>query len=923
MAFSSTFPSYQFTGTFRNYQQRVLNRIPQLLADKRIHVVAAPGSGKTILGLEMICRLNQPALVIAPTIAIRDQWIERFRTHFAAHPSNTHATASHCSSTLPGPADSSAPSCVSSPTSCPPEHVNPSTTHDLPTPNELCSTDLHHPRALTVVTYQSLYSAFTRSQDPETGEDFADLDVVAAMRDAGIHTLCLDEAHHLRSAWHRCLIAFRSALKDVTTISLTATPPYDSTVSEWGKYIDLCGPIDEEISTPELVATGDLCPHQDYIYVTQPSIEESAQIAALHQPNDRALETVIKRGLLAHIMEELTRALETDSAFNEALDDEDSLLHLVNLLYAAGFDIPPRLYSFFQPDNRQLPQANALQFVISHPHLFREETYQSVVEALRAERLLSGTTITNPHDKDIARILTSSATLLRASADIAQAEYAALGSNLRLVVLADHIQASYSKAIGTDEPLLHNGVIPIFEKIRRRLPHDAPLGVLTGSVVIVPESILNALNIIAAHYQEVISKVTPLKAGYVQITFASGTRGSVRCITHAFESGLLIGLIGTAALLGEGWDAPHANAAILATKIRAFMLTNQMRGRVIRSAGSSEKTANIWHIASCQLPTNLMAELFGHRDTSDAVWSSPEISSLASRFTTFVAPHVVEPRIESGIQRCFASDLSTTYRNITKENNTMLARAQNRKAMAQQWYQALGSAGGVQLPSLLMRIRCEFTPRIRVGIVNYVEVIFGLIASALLFLATQTTRFVRSSTVCMVVMLVCAIAFAGVSLLRWYVMTHTLDPHQRLRRQSHALIQTLKESQLVSSYDLDIAVTNTCAFVVGGTIAERLLCARALEQLYGPIGNPRYLLSLTHQGIRYRTFFCQAVPDILGTKREYVDLFLAHLRRQGIAMQATYLRTDAGRAALIRARRYCASNIATQLMRMVREVTPQ
>ena len=48
-------------------------------------------------------------------------------------------------------------------------------------------------------------------------------------------------------------------------ISLTATPPYDSTPSQWKRYIDLCGPIDEEISTPELVREGSLCPHDDYI----------------------------------------------------------------------------------------------------------------------------------------------------------------------------------------------------------------------------------------------------------------------------------------------------------------------------------------------------------------------------------------------------------------------------------------------------------------------------------------------------------------------------------------------------------------------------------------------------------------------------------------------------------------------------------
>ena len=33
-----------------------------------------------------------------------------------------------------------------------------------------------------------------------------------------------------------------------------------------GHYDALCGPIDAEISAPELVATSDLCPHQDLVY---------------------------------------------------------------------------------------------------------------------------------------------------------------------------------------------------------------------------------------------------------------------------------------------------------------------------------------------------------------------------------------------------------------------------------------------------------------------------------------------------------------------------------------------------------------------------------------------------------------------------------------------------------------------------------
>src|SRR6266853_5369136 len=63
--------------SWRSYQARVLDHLDSYLDDKRVHIVAAPGSGKTVLGLEIIRRIDQPTLVLAPTITIRDQWVDR------------------------------------------------------------------------------------------------------------------------------------------------------------------------------------------------------------------------------------------------------------------------------------------------------------------------------------------------------------------------------------------------------------------------------------------------------------------------------------------------------------------------------------------------------------------------------------------------------------------------------------------------------------------------------------------------------------------------------------------------------------------------------------------------------------------------------------------------------------------------------
>ena len=76
------FKNLRFQGTFRYYQQRVLDNADAYLKDGKINIVAAPGSGKTVLGLELIRRLGNACIILSPTTAIRQQWGERFKSLF-------------------------------------------------------------------------------------------------------------------------------------------------------------------------------------------------------------------------------------------------------------------------------------------------------------------------------------------------------------------------------------------------------------------------------------------------------------------------------------------------------------------------------------------------------------------------------------------------------------------------------------------------------------------------------------------------------------------------------------------------------------------------------------------------------------------------------------------------------------------------
>ena len=55
-----------FKGTWRSYQQRVLDKYDRYSQDRKIHIVAAPGSGKTTLGIELIKRIRLLGFNLSP-----------------------------------------------------------------------------------------------------------------------------------------------------------------------------------------------------------------------------------------------------------------------------------------------------------------------------------------------------------------------------------------------------------------------------------------------------------------------------------------------------------------------------------------------------------------------------------------------------------------------------------------------------------------------------------------------------------------------------------------------------------------------------------------------------------------------------------------------------------------------------------------
>ena len=171
-------PDASFHGEWRPYQERVLRELEFHLEDHFLHVVAAPGAGKTVLGLEVIQRLGHHAVILTPRTAIREQWIDTFSTFFL---SDTALAA------------------------------------------ELVSSDIEDQKPLTVLTYQSLVGSRSATTDNKSSVSEAISKLARGMREPNVKTLVLDESHHLTEAWGAEVQTILELVPDLWVVSLTAT----------------------------------------------------------------------------------------------------------------------------------------------------------------------------------------------------------------------------------------------------------------------------------------------------------------------------------------------------------------------------------------------------------------------------------------------------------------------------------------------------------------------------------------------------------------------------------------------------------------------------------------------------------------------------------------------------------------------------
>ena len=512
-----------FKGRWRQYQKQVLDRFQDYQADGHVHLVAAPGSGKTTIGIELIARFGNPDLILVPTVTIREQWVDRIQTAFL---------------------------------------------EDGQRLSDLVSQNLKEMKALTIVTYQAFHSAMNQLQSQEDGEaeDFVGFDLLASLRAQKVATLCLDECHHLRNEWWKSLEAFRKQYEQLQVISLTATPPYDSEPELWERYIRMCGEIDQEITVPELVKEDTLCPHQDFVYMCSPTAEESERLKRFEETKWNYIHHLIVDPDFQTFVAG-SKVLKGDISSDLLLEDPKYLSAILIYMHSQGLSIPPFLQNLL--GTQKLPALTSywletlLQSMLYQTPDWYEDSdgYRKKLEAdLKARGLVEKRQVYLVKSKSSDQLLTQSLGKLSAIADIFLTEYESLGQELRQLVLADYIRKDFATYLGDDQATISQlGVLPYFESIRRKAQEQeisVSLAVLSGSVVILPTDVVAELKELLPQVPLSFSSIGHLdQKDYVQIGFPSSAKGIVAAVTELFQRGRIQVLVGTKSLHGEGWDA--------------------------------------------------------------------------------------------------------------------------------------------------------------------------------------------------------------------------------------------------------------------------------------------------------------------------------------------------------------------------------
>ena len=512
-------------------------------------------------------------------------------------------------------------------------------------------------------------------------------------------------------------------------------------------------------------------------------------------------------------------------------------------------------------------------------------------------------------NEKLKKKLVSSVGKLKSIAEITGCEAEDRGGELRLLILTDYIKKESLSVIGSREQPDSVSIVSVFETVRKT---GVSVGALSGSLVILPDICADKLRAERVQFEK-----SPLgDTGYSVYDFRADNREKVGIVGALFEKGVINVLVGTKSLLGEGWDAPCVNSLILASFVGSFMLSNQMRGRAIRTyPRQPDKTAAIWHLVTVERPC-IYAE--GVLDKINCIVNdntnklvSCDYETVSSRFDCFVAPNYETGEIESGISRVSLIKPPYDSKGVERINREMIKLSRKREELRLTWQDAVSVSSTLnEVSSISKEKRTPPFVFLNIALAAFLLSLFGTGIAVIIsiFFQALVLSDVYRLPVIILTFLICFIAAVLFSrLLNNKILTH-LNPVRSVRTLAKCILKAMQELKLVSdraqvkveSDDKGILIVTE---LINASVHDQNIFHTAMKEMLSPIENPRYVLIPYGRLGNARYKYALACPEILGSKNEYAECLADKLKRSMGRMEAVYTRTEKGRKLIMTCRK--------------------
>jgi len=665
---------------FRRHQGEALAALDAAWAAgrDRAWVVLPPGAGKTLVGLETIRRAGLPAVVLSPNTAIQGQWVAGWRS-----------------------------------------------LHGHTGPDTAIATDRDLDAPVTALTYQALavFADPPDRDDPADHDDPADRDgpadpggaedpaptelgrlhphgraLVARLQELGPLTLVLDECHHLLESWGRLLAEVLDLLPQARVLGLTATPPTTLSTEQADLVGELFGEVVHATSVPAVVREGDLAPFTDLVWLVEPTALEQEW---LDGQRERFAELTTALSDPAYgstpFLTWVDQRFAGEVPFarvarqHPALADAALRLAHVGLLQLRQDD--PAAQAAAGERHRRAPDDEDWALLVDDWHdrclaLSGDPADEEVRGGLRRALPSVGWALTRSGVRrgrsPVDRVLARSAAKSRALVEIVSAEHRVLGDRLAMLVICDHeaatatVPADLAGVVGTRAGSARLALADLLAD-----PGTAALDpvLVTGRTVAGARSTMVRLrDRVAVEHPHVSLVVSDADAdGIYELTGPAGgstgwsSRTWVRSVTAMLADGEARVLVGTRALLGEGWDAPRVTGLVDLSTATTVGSVVQTRGRTLRlDPADPDKVAVNWTV--CAVATD--------HPRGDSDWNRT-VRKHEGYFGVDAAGDVVDG--VAHVHPSFSPFAPPDPATFDATNAAMLVRAEQRADVARAW----------------------------------------------------------------------------------------------------------------------------------------------------------------------------------------------------------------------------------------------